>query len=434
MKFTFKAFFSLQVAPLIIPLDATCSAVEGFISASASDAQQSHHQQHWLRLTNIAPATGSLQEAQLELDQPTKDLLGAQSLDLAYVRLKESPNVASFLVELRNLLAQATAAASFSATDTGSLSLRNASFYQSLKQDLGSLDSENIHKLADDLSSVTLQYTDQAERTHLLSISLPPTFPATLPKIISADLPVALTLHRNPTTGQITLQDIMYQFKDKIESFQRFWDALDDLDQTAWIIEPSAPARSCTYRRVALEKHVTLTITLDPLDLDSIPELHFMGSDRAVQPILNSVRTNRLHWRAAGMLRENLSALLGAPLPEKDSGSGGEDGGIVAEDVGAECAICYNYRRPVEGGDGGGSGGCEDDQLMAEARNIEDVVADQNLGDIPEINCDNAACGKPFHRLCLREWLAADATTRQSFDTLFGACPYCSSPIAVKTR
>lgn len=130
-------------------------------------------------------------------------------------------------------------------------------------------------------------------------------------------------------------------------------------------------------------------------------------------------------------------------------------------------------------------------------------------GDTPDINCDNTACGKPFHRRCLVEWLnsggrpawengggeqglsgvaaclltacaqflrllsntcpvapaclprclclgrhamllslihavrcnvplvapapPADASTRQSFNTLFGACPYCSAPITVKT-
>jgi E3 ubiquitin-protein ligase FANCL len=384
-----------------------------------------------VRLTNIDPATGSLQDAQLELDKPTRDLLGPHSLDLAYLRLKESLNVASFVVELRNLLTQATTASAATVAGACSLSLRNPSFYQSLKQDLDSLGSENIPKLADDLSSVTLQYTDSAERVHLLSLSLPPTFPATPPKIISADLPVAFAVHRNPSTNLLTLVDVMHQFEDKIKSFQRFWDMLDDLDQTAWIIEPTAPTRSCAYRRVALEKHVTLTITLDPLDLDVVPELHFMGSDRAVQPILSTVRTNRPLWRPEGILRENLSALLGAPLPEKSSG--GEDGGIVAEDVGAECAICYNYRRPIEGEEGGEVAGPDDgtDVVMIEGGNLE---KEEDQGDVPEINCDNAACGKPFHRLCLREWLAADATTRQSFDTLFGACPYCSSPIAVKTR
>ncbi len=33
---------------------------------------------------------------------------------------------------------------------------------------------------------------------------------------------------------------------------------------------------------------------------------------------------------------------------------------------------------------------------------------------------------------CLVEWLNADTATRSSFNTLFGACPYCSDPITVR--
>jgi E3 ubiquitin-protein ligase FANCL len=62
------------------------------------------------------------------------------------------------------------------------------------------------------------------------------------------------------------------------------------------------------------------------------------------------------------------------------------------------------------------------------------VVLDCREGGlaVPEHNCDNVGCGRPFHSACLREWLQATSTTRQSFDTLFGACPYCSAPITVK--
>ena len=37
----------------------------------------------------------------------------------------------------------------------------------------------------------------------------------------------------------------------------------------------------------------------------------------------------------------------------------------------------------------------------------------------------------PFHARCLREWLQSDAAARQSFRTLFGACPFCSAELAV---
>jgi hypothetical protein len=34
---------------------------------------------------------------------------------------------------------------------------------------------------------------------------------------------------------------------------------------------------------------------------------------------------------------------------------------------------------------------------------------------------------------CLVEWLRVLPSTRQSFGTLFGVCPYCSTQIVVKT-
>lgn len=48
------------------------------------------------------------------------------------------------------------------------------------------------------------------------------------------------------------------------------------------------------------------------------------------------------------------------------------------------------------------------------------------------MNCDNVACSKPFHRSCLVEWLNSDTSTRRSFNTIFGTCPYCADPLSVK--
>ena len=202
------------------------------------------------------------------------------------------------------------------------------------------------------------------------------------------------------------------------------WDDFEELDSNAWVIEPSAPTRSCTFRRLALEKHVTLAVTLDPVDLEAVPELQFMGSDRAVEPLLSTVRERRRLWQPHCSLKENLEMFLGAALPSRQA-----EGSTAADDVGADCSICYNYRRPMD--DVGDDKNDDDDvDMIAERKKDGGEAAAE--GDVPDINCDNAACGKPFHRLCLREWLAADASTRQSFGSMFGACPYCSAPIAVK--
>eukprot|EP00050_Salpingoeca_kvevrii_P020740 m.102250 g.102250 ORF g.102250 m.102250 type:complete len:66 (+) comp8997_c0_seq3:107-304(+) len=46
--------------------------------------------------------------------------------------------------------------------------------------------------------------------------------------------------------------------------------------------------------------------------------------------------------------------------------------------------------------------------------------------------CENRQCLKSFHYACLLEWLRSDPETRQSFDTLFGDCPYCSTTLSLK--
>ena len=47
------------------------------------------------------------------------------------------------------------------------------------------------------------------------------------------------------------------------------------------------------------------------------------------------------------------------------------------------------------------------------------------------MDCPNPKCARPYHGRCLREWLLSVSTSRQSFRTIFGDCPYCSQPITV---
>jgi len=52
--------------------------------------------------------------------------------------------------------------------------------------------------------------------------------------------------------------------------------------------------------------------------------------------------------------------------------------------------------------------------------------------NVPDKVCDNPKCAKPFHRQCLSEWLRAIPSSRTSFDTIFGECPYCTNQITCK--
>ncbi|KAF0296678.1 E3 ubiquitin-protein ligase FANCL [Amphibalanus amphitrite] len=119
-----------------------------------------------------------------------------------------------------------------------------------------------------------------------------------------------------------------------------------------------------------------------------------------------------MSWDEYEGLVENLERLLSVEFVRRSAaGVGGEaagDGGAIAVD----CGICYSYR-------------------------LE--------GETPERCCDDARCGQPFHTSCLYEaswdqatvpifcvyeWLRALPSTRQTLRTVFGECPYCSTPIS----
>ena len=96
---------------------------------------------------------------------------------------------------------------------------------------------------------------------------------------------------------------------------------------------------------------------------------------------------------------------------------------MCLQEFSVECGICYAYRLSVGGA-------------------------------LPEIVCDNSHCGQPFHYPCLLgvytplfspcwyvtpleahpmggsvfllQWLRGLPTSRMSFNTIFGECPYCN--------
>ncbi len=107
-----------------------------------------------------------------------------------------------------------------------------------------------------------------------------------------------------------------------------------------------------------------------------------------------------------GLVR-NLEDMLGAPLPARSDDGGGGTGagtgmGAEADDAMGMCGICYSL------------------QINGESK-------------VPQVSCENSKCGYMFHTECLLEWLQSDQSSRQTFNTIFGSCPYCSDPIICKT-
>ncbi|GER28202.1 zinc ion binding [Striga asiatica] len=131
------------------------------------------------------------------------------------------------------------------------------------------------------------------------------------------------------------------------------------------------------------------------------------------------------NWSKDKSFAENLACILNTQLPLPPHQQKNEEQ--------IECGICYAQFLPV------------DDELGAKS------------GSATDYRCENGSCNRAFHIVCIVDWLRSITTTRQyvmfftsfyfqilvcgqtleeissrSFDVLFGNCPYCSDPIAVK--
>nr|XP_030863901.2 E3 ubiquitin-protein ligase FANCL isoform X12 [Gorilla gorilla gorilla] len=188
-----------------------------------------------------------------------------------------------------------------------------------------------------------------------------------------------------------SLISIYSQFLAAIESLKAFWDVMDEIDEKTWVLEPEKPPRSAAARRIALGNNVSINIEVDPRHPTMLPECFFLGADHVVKPLGIKLSRNIHLWDPENSVLQNLKDVLEIDFPARAI--------LEKSDFTMDCGICYAY---------------------------------QLDGTIPDQVCDNSQCGQPFHQICLYEWLRGLLTSRQSFNIIFGECPYCSKPITLK--
>ncbi|CAK4134703.1 unnamed protein product [Aphanomyces euteiches] len=178
-----------------------------------------------------------------------------------------------------------------------------------------------------------------------------------------------------------------------LEKFQDFWAVLDDIDKKCCVLEPERPTRGCKRRRLAVQPSISLQFQiLDPLLPRALVDVVWFGNDAAVHPLRDRMYANLSKWKASDSIRKNLERVLQMRFPSAKTA-------VAAEALAQECGICYTHRL--------------DDR-------------------IPDRVCESVNCARPFHDSCLVEWLQSIPTSRKSFGTIFGSCPYCREPISTK--
>ncbi|KAL0343449.1 UNVERIFIED_CONTAM: E3 ubiquitin-protein ligase FANCL [Sesamum angustifolium] len=143
--------------------------------------------------------------------------------------------------------------------------------------------------------------------------------------------------------------------------------------------------------------------TLDDIDRSfwfQSGRCRFLGSDTTVNFLSDIWKRNCKRWAKDKSFPENLARVFDTQLTQPPH--------VQKNEEQVECGICYAQYLPI------------DDELGAKS------------GSATDYTCENGNCNRAFHSVCLGDWLRSITTTRQSFDVLFGNCPYCSDPIAVK--
>ncbi|BBH05851.1 zinc ion-binding protein [Prunus dulcis] len=230
---------------------------------------------------------------------------------------------------------------------------------------------EHLVRFGGDLTSLSFRILDGKGRMHIIEIQLDKTHPK-CPPSISADVPYMFDLKWSTHSR---LKDVVQQFKKHLEKLQAFWSTLDDIDRSLWVVDPKQASPAVSYRQINMGNDCFIVLSINAFDPRSLPEIN----DK--------------------QFLENLKCLLETQLPISPD--------VQKNEQQVECGICYAQSLPI------------DEELRHKS------------GTGTDYTCDNTSCKRAFHSICLVDWLRSITTTRQSFDVLFGSCPYCSEPVAV---
>lgn len=303
---------------------------------------------------------------------------------------------------------------------------------------------EHIESISPDMSSVLLSCTDDKSRKHYVDVvfeknksSKGPahssSYPSCAPKI-TTELPVPVSLANWPREKGGDLRFIVNAVVSEANRYSSLLDILGFLDDNCCILEPRRPTFAITSRRIALERLCSIYIDFPkPIAAPrQICTIRFLGPPDKLKKYQSSLRENSGLWditdATAGSVKNNLELVLSTKLPLPSSRNseftnphqtkrlrrerenefrGNSTDEADTELYITECGICYAFSNT-------------------------DYGATETAEGMPDFVCSNEKCSKMFHKRCIVEWLHAVPSSKSSFGTLFGNCPYCNEWLGVK--
>ena len=337
----------------------------------------------------------------LSVDGPLYSLL-SPSAPTVYQRWLQSADIHAFLLDLKDVITHTLSSSSSPSSPSPSLSASlPPTFYPAVVAQLAELGWQHVDSVDDDLRSLHLHAQDTDGRTHPLTLTLPPSFPAS-PPTFTVDLPVPFPY---PWPSSPSLRSLHSAFTSQLSVLSPYFAALSSLDAACTIIDPQPASLSLPHRRLSISPSLSLLLTLNPLSPHP-PTPTFLGPPHLTQPLHALWHRSPLPYlTTSGSMLQRVEAVLGVTLQRREvevegEGEGGE-GGKDGEGVGggAGCAICYEVRG--------------DD------------------GELLSVQCGDVRCGRRYHARCLYAWLSRNVRSSIIFDVCMGSCINCDQPISV---
>ena len=328
-------------------------------------------------------------------------------------KLKTSKTIEAFLQDLQTVLGTIALESQLAGgnvvskkSTTSATRNTEAAFYTQLVSELDAIGWSYLESVDATQNSLVLVVQDDANRSHSLALRLSCDYPSVPPISCVACTPIDFVIGEEWSPKDCSLKTIVRQFKTFLSQFQQIWNVLDEIDSKTWVLEPENLTRDILSRRIAIAPHASIHFILSPKVSPDKPtvisNVRFFGSDAVIGPLRRRWMENlNSKWNQKNGLYKNLQDILSIrfPSPEKSS----------KNDFAIECGICYSYH--LDG----------------------DIAKDISERPVPERVCDNVKCARPFHQICLVEWLRSLPNSHQSFNTTFGTCPYCQESISATT-
>ncbi|CAH0549335.1 unnamed protein product [Brassicogethes aeneus] len=160
-------------------------------------------------------------------------------------------------------------------------------------------------QLSDDFMKIFISMQDENKREHSIVISIDDSEVNNIFKLEKYDLPI------KPIKNNSNLTVLFDQFLATVEVLKPYFDFMEHLDNTAWILDPVEPKKCHNYRRIYLGENTSVTVRVDAYNIKLRPEILFLGPERIVEIYRDNLNSNLDTWDENGDPYTQLLKILG---------------------------------------------------------------------------------------------------------------------------